>query len=253
MSSNLSLLPAPDDSDLPPPNTRGKCEECSAEIDQWEVMGIVYPRHCERHAPDAASPAVLAAREAENQKRRNRTRQTIPALYREIALKAHKQYPREAWDSIRRWQPGEVGIERGWGLLVTGETGKYKSTMVCHHVADICLKTGCSIGFLSVPEFETIQRLALHGSDDEKTAAKLQLKHARRCRILILDDLGKESATEIVERELHSLIDSRLSKLRPTIVTMNTSFDDYQSRLSHERAKPFMRRLVDYNRVVFVA
>lgn len=237
----------------PMPTVKGRCETCGCEIVQWEVAGFVYPRHCDAHESAAKSATMQAAEEQEKARRKARVAKVIPPLYREIALAGHRDYPAEAWKAIRRWQPGTQGIERAWGLLVFGETGKMKSTMVCHHVADVAIRTGASIAFLSVPEFETIQRLAWEKrATDEKMAARLQLKAARSAKILILDDLGKESSTEGIELALHGLIDYRITHLRPTIITLNANAAAYEARLSPERGKPFLRRLTNYNTAICV-
>jgi DNA replication protein DnaC len=249
-----AVLAAEGDDALPAPNRRGKCETCGTAIDQWEMMGVVYPRHCDRHEHSAMSASVAAAREAEKDRRRATVKRVIPELYHHLWRAHHAAYPPAAWASIKRWEPADndAGIAKGWGLIVFGDTGLFKSTMVCHHVANIHIRTGYSIAFLSVPEFETVQRLAYHGTDDEKIAARLQLKSARNARILILDDLGKESSSDAIELALHSLISHRLDRLRPTIITLNASATGYEARLSPERAKPLMRRLVDYNRAIQV-
>jgi DNA replication protein DnaC len=248
----LAVADDDDDDALPAPNRRGQCKTCGIAVDQWEMFGVVYPLHCDQHESSALSASVEAAREAEKERRRVTAKRVIPELYQALCREHHDHYPAEAWASIRRWEPGTEGIARGWGLIVAGETGLFKSTMVCHHVTNIHIRTGYSIAFLSVPEFETVQRLAHFGTEDEKLAARMQLKQARSARILILDDLGKESATEQIEREIHSLISLRLDRLRPTIITLNASPEAYQARLSPERAKALMRRLTDYNRAVHV-
>jgi DNA replication protein DnaC len=200
------------------------------------------------------SASVAAARESEKERRKMNARRIIPELYQEL-WRAHRQdYPASAWADIKRWEPGadDAGIAKGWGLIVSGITGKFKSTMVCHHVTNIHIRTGYSIAYLSVPEFESVQKLAWQGTDDEKIAARLQLKAARNARILILDDLGKESATDQIEREIHSLISKRIECLRPTIITLNADAEAYSARLSPERAAPLMRRITDYNRHIHV-
>lgn len=245
---------ATDDDSPPAPNRRGKCETCGVPVDQWEIMGVVYPRHCAEHENSAMSALVAKAKEAETERRKIHAKRIIPDLYQELWRAFRKDYPAAAWADIKRWEPGadDSGIAKGWGLIVSGETGKFKSTMVCHHVTNLHIRTGYSIAYLSVPEFETVQRLAWSGTDDEKIAARLQLKAARSARILILDDLGKESATDQIEREIHSLISKRLDGLRPTIITLNASAEGYAARLSPERAAPLMRRLTDYNRHIHV-
>lgn len=241
-----------DPSELPPPTQRGTCQVCSVEIDQWEAFGMVYPRCCDVHLQSSYSESVLAAQDAQKERRRVKMREVIPDLYQELAKRFYREYPADAWQSISRWEPAEESLDRVWGLLVTGETGGFKSTMVCHHVSSVALRTGYGVAFLSIPEFETVQKLAWSGTDDEKIKARKQLQTARSARILILDDLGKESNSSVIECELNSLIKRRVERLLPTIVTMNASADAYEARLSAERAKPFMRLLTDYNRHIHV-
>lgn len=235
----------------------GRCATCGTAIQQQVVLGIPFPRYCDNHLDDAVAASTVASNEVERERRKAKLRATIPPLYREIAKTKRDEYPTEAWASIQRWEPAEDGLARAWGLLVTGETGRFKSTMVCHHVSNIALRTGYSVAFLSVPEFETVQRLAWaepkKSDGDAKFAAARQIKMARGARILIVDDLGKESATDQIERELHSLISRRLDQLLPTIVTLNASAAAYEARLSPERASAFMRRLTEYNRHIHVA
>lgn len=237
----------------PPPNARGNCETCGVDIDQWEALGFVFPRHCPEHEPTEDSKAIAAAKAREVERRKEKTRAVIPHLYQEIGARFHGSFPKRAWEEISRWSPPqERTFERSHGLLITGTTGLYKSTMACYHVAKLHIETGVSIGYLSVPEFDTVQRLAWSGSDEDKIAAAIQKKMARSVRVLILDDLGKEGSTDQVEQELHSLVEHRLSKLLPTVFTLNATAEAYEARLSVERSKPFLRRLLDYNRNVHV-
>ena len=49
---------------------------------------------------------------------------------------------------------------------------------------------------------------------------------ATECSLLILDDLGKENTTAYVHERLHTLLNTRYSTARPTIITTNLTPDE---------------------------
>ena len=66
------------------------------------------------------------------------------------------------------------------------------------------------------------------GIDEEGVFARLM-----RPRVLILDDLGKESMTEAVLRDLFDLVDMRKDRMLPIIVTTNYEKPELVARMSH--------------------
>jgi DNA replication protein DnaC len=79
--------------------------------------------------------------------------------------------------------------------------------------------------FVGVPELlDSIRRS--YEYDDEVDP----LRALRRAPLLILDDLGREKATDWVLERLYVLIDDRYGNHRPTIVTTNYSLDELARR-----------------------
>lgn len=79
--------------------------------------------------------------------------------------------------------------------------------------------------FAGVPELlDAIRRS--YEYDDEPDP----LRPLRRAPLLILDDLGREKATDWVLERLYVLIDGRYADQRPTIVTTNVALDELARR-----------------------
>ncbi len=64
--------------------------------------------------------------------------------------------------------------------------------------------------------------------------------------VVFFDDLGKFKMTERVEAELFSLIELRVSHLRPIIVTTNFVGESLESKLTSDRGHPLVRRLREF-------
>jgi DNA replication protein DnaC len=86
-------------------------------------------------------------------------------------------------------------------------------------------------------------------SDEEKTREKARnnLQSCRRAYALLIDDLGKERATERFEAELFSLIEFRTSTLRPTLYTSNLKLVDLLQKFSPENGGGIIRRITEFS------
>lgn len=93
--------------------------------------------------------------------------------------------------------------------------------------------------FLNVPLFLERLRSQMRYSDGE--AAQLFAYCLDRASVVVLDDLGKERATDWASEKLYVLIESRYSACKPTIATSNRTLDELDdlgygpaiSRLQH--------------------
>ena len=56
------------------------------------------------------------------------------------------------------------------------------------------------------------------------------------CDLLILDDLGSEMTTPLVQASLYTLVNSRLAAGRRTVISSNLSMDDVRRRYSAQTA-----------------
>lgn len=248
MSEDIERLPleyveaAPDAEPLV-----GECADCSHPIEQIEVLGLRAPQRCT--GCDRPNDVTVTALRLEREMRKARARRVVPPLYRELAATRRDEYPRAVWSEISAWCPLETESPvRGHGLLISGPTGTWKSTMAAHKLAQVHVDTGWPIGWLSAPEFEVALRDGWSGDKDAARAATRMRGAAKSARLLVLDDLGKEGSTEAIEREIFALLDYRLARLKPTFITLNADPESFRARISAERRDPLMRRIAGVNR-----
>ena len=151
-------------------------------------------------------------------------------LYDDKALPGAGIVPREtmkkvlsiAEDFARRFPDGTDS------LLFQGGTGLGKtflSACVARAVAEkgfsVCYDTASSV----IGSFE-----AQKFSRDE--AADARVKRMLSCDLMILDDLGTEMPTPMAESALYTLINTRLTEGRKTIISTNLSFGVMEKRYS---------------------
>jgi DNA replication protein DnaC len=108
------------------------------------------------------------------------------------------------------------------GGLLYGPTGAGKSYRAIREM-QTALRAGASAKFISIPRFIEESREVERTSQEERRAL---LRAAARCRYAVLDDLGAEKVTDFAGEALYLLIDGRLSKALPTVVTSNLSPDE---------------------------
>jgi DNA replication protein DnaC len=227
----------------------GECAGCGRPIEQLEVLGLRAPQRCT--GCDRPNDVTATALRMQREMRKAAARRVVPPLYRELAATRRDEYPRAAWSEIAAWCPRDAECPvRGHGLLITGPTGTWKSTMAAHKLAQVHVDTGWSIGWLSAPEYETVLRDGWSGDKDAARAARRLRSAAKSARLLVLDDLGKEGATEAIEREIFALLDYRQARMKPTFITLNADPASFRARLSADRRDPLMRRIAGVNRHV---
>ncbi len=99
---------------------------------------------------------------------------------------------------------------------------------------------GSAQNFLSKIEAEHFGRAV---SDDNT------LELCKSCDLLILDDLGVEFSTAFTVATVHDLIDTRLCRGRPTIISTNLNFEDLEKRYTERMTS---RIYGNYKRYQFI-
>ena len=206
---------------------------------------------------------------AEQKVRNEKWRQLCPPLYRDTDLSHPGLCPRLV-QRVRTWPQGAgQGSDGGASLLLSGTTGRGKTRLafaLLRRFHDL----GRSVYALHAGDAwdrgpHHIQGLSsaarLQYSDAPATAqsARQCLQRARTCRLLLLDDLGKERATtsggplsEAVGEALFALIEHRLTHRLPMILTTNATSTPLETRLGPDRGLPLIRRLLEVCEVVAV-
>lgn len=161
--------------------------------------------------PEITPASILRAEEWQREEERRKAMETwqrhlresgIPKRYRQVSLKA---CPPE----VRAYAEGFTKQTERW-LLLCGGCGAGKTTAACA-VAIQAAKT-CTVRFVSVPDLVT-------QATDFKQRGEFDAYCD--CRLLVLDDLGKERGTEFAIGEVYRIIDHRNGARKPTIVTTN--------------------------------
>lgn len=112
---------------------------------------------------------------------------------------------------------GLAELEFSGGLYLTGPKGTGKTTAACRilkaYVRENQSNGWVSARFLSVPDWLGSMR-GVWGDQEEEA-----FQRASRCRLLVLDDIGKGKPTEWAIERLFRLVDDRYNGARPTIFT----------------------------------
>jgi DNA replication protein DnaC len=117
---------------------------------------------------------------------------------------------------------------QGWLVFVGLEScGK---THLAAAIANTCVSDGQPVVFQEVPELLDHLR-ATYRPESPVTYDQL-FEAVRNAPLLILDDLGTESATPWAQEKLHQIVNYRYAARLPTVITMRKVVEDIDPRLA---------------------
>jgi DNA replication protein DnaC len=144
------------------------------------------------------------------------------------------------WVSVAGWTHTS-----GRWLVITGDAGRCKSRVVALLARRLILDHGLRVAWCRATAFQRVcEELWIKDKDIQK-AAYAQLREWEAAQILILDDLGKNTWSDLIETKLFDLIDARKTQLRPTIITANTPLPELMPLMSKERRAPIIGRILE--------
>lgn len=158
--------------------------------------------------------------EEERDSRRSRLERSgiqLPDAIREAVIR-REQADTPAVLEVRKWAKP---LLRPW-LILAGTVGTGKTTAAGTAIA--------SVGgdFIRARELERLSKAAF-GAEAERLAA------LKATRLLVIDDLGRESDTARMAVTLEDLLDERCTKQRVTILTTNFDASALRERYPDER------------------
>jgi DNA replication protein DnaC len=218
------------------------CTTCGTEFQQtlyrfrWRTWPSGICAGCEQKRREAEREQEEL--QLESQRQDEMLEERIPPLYR--------QTDRSKMDSKLLKVVDEFDLHRGEGLFISGDFGKQK-TRACALLLERYCRADYSIRMIQSTDLA--KHVAEQFSDEEQTRekAKNNLQSCRRAYALLIDDLGKERATERFETELFSLIEFRTSTLRPTLYTSNLKLVDLLQKFSPENGGGIIRRITEFS------
>lgn len=111
-------------------------------------------------------------------------------------------------------QNRQFAVNEGKSLYIYGDYGVGKTHYACA-LAKALMNMGNSVRFENSKKFISEIQGMYSGRNSDV------LERAYACRVLVLDDLGKEQPTPFALSMLYELVDSRYSACKPMVVTSN--------------------------------
>jgi len=141
----------------------------------------------------------------------------------------------------------------GW-LVLKGGYGCGK-THLAASIANNCVERGQPVLFITVPDLLDQLRATFAPATDDEHAPPYQTRfqEIRTAPVLILDDLGTESATSWAQEKLYQIFNHRYNAQLPTVITTNHELEDIPLRLRSRIVDPDLTKIVsitapDYRR-----
>lgn len=171
--------------------------------------GMVVRRQDEPPAPDIAHARLEKA--------------GVPKRYLDASFDKLKELPeaKTAVKTAKEWAEAPLA-DRGFFFVGTPGVGKtYLAAAALRHKVEHGL---LNARFLNVPLFLDQIRTSFKFSDD---SAQRDFEFVcNRASVVVLDDFGKERATDWATERLYVLVESRYSAMLPLIVTSNRTLDE---------------------------
>lgn len=153
-------------------------------------------------------------------------------------------------DNDRRGQLLRTWLDsKAVNLVLAGRLGTGK-THAAYAIRNEAAIRGISTAAVTAPELYAAVLPANHPEQQQRNHSLVNAAH--RVELLIIDDLGAESASDFFCAQLHDLVDRRYRARRRTIVTTNAegSRQDVITALSGRYREPVVDRLLDRSGII---
>jgi DNA replication protein DnaC len=154
-----------------------------------------------------------------------------------------KELPRSQADNLRRaFETARDFAEHPQDWLVFNSTGFGNGkTHLAAAIANYIDKTGEPVLFVVVPDFLDYLKETFNPGSNARMDRRFN--EVKKAPMLILDDLGTESATKFAREKLYQLFNYRYNARMPTVITSATHIDEIDPKLAS--------RLLDGRRCTF--
>jgi DNA replication protein DnaC len=188
------------------------------------------------NAPDFRSPVVDSSHPALSSLQLHGARN-----FGNFSLRDNEKLPVDEQKSLEKaFRSAQQFAERPRGWIVflgTYGTGK---THLAASIGNYRHALGESPMFVVVPDL--LDHLRSTFSPTSTVSYDSLFEEVRTCRLLILDDLGTQSATPWAKEKLYQILNYRYNAELPTVITTSMLFDDIDPRI---RSRMLDKRLCD--------
>jgi len=147
--------------------------------------------------------------------------------------------------AINSWKYGSQGL----GMMGKPGEGKTRAAVLLlkdnHH-------SGRSICYMKAVKLTQYARDQFSDESEIKNTARERINKAYKCKLLLLDDIGKGRLPASAEELLFGIIDERSERGLPIIWTSNASGKELHAMFSPDKADAILRRLSEFSTVVKV-
>jgi len=231
--------------DIEPEFTESACAECGKtfcrpifRFDGKEYLRISRCSRCtERHAEE-----IRCAEEEERRARRVlQWNEAIPPLYRENDPNRLNPRAREVAERF--------DYQQDKGIFLHGDFRKGK-TRCAFLILRKAHDQGRSIMMMRSIDFAKHCATQFADNKDIQRDSQRLLDRCKSVGVLLLDDLGKEKITERVETTLFDVIDDRISRAKPMLITSNFDLNSLAKRMSSDQGPAIIGRIIEFCHIV---
>jgi DNA replication protein DnaC len=156
--------------------------------------------------------------------------------FRNLIRRGRSADPRDQSRFLRCVEDAEsFAVEPNGWLVLSGASGCGK-THIAAAVANRCMEQGVPALFVVVPDL--LDHLRAAYKPDADIGYDQLFEQVRSAPVLILDDLGTQSATPWAEEKLFQIINHRFNARLPMVITTNTLLNKFDDRLRTRLGDP---------------
>lgn len=143
--------------------------------------------------------------------------QTFDRFDLTVYPQADREYMRMVLERCKRYAELVARGEQQESLLLMGDVGRGK-TFLASAIANVSVAAKRSVVYFTFAEFLDLVRMHKFDDDEQYREGVGRLLEAD---LIILDDLGAEKITEFVAQELFTVINHRMNRQKPMVVSTN--------------------------------
>lgn len=158
-----------------------------------------------------------------------------PPLYKETDLN-HPGINYSATKQVLGWKYS-AGCR---GMILQGDTGRGKTRSVWMLIKRLLCEEAIPVRSITDPSFSREYSMRLANGTAGEWIEKLS-----RCCVLFIDDVGKASVTARYKEQLYDILETRMARQRPVIVTTQFHSPELIKHFGENDSRAIIRRITE--------